>query len=809
MKMMNAKFPRPKLVLLLILCLLLPSFVWLAPVRGEGAIANAPLDGTESDDIYIALPDNYRSVTDVTYVTYATYNRSALPRNANLPPAKIDLDNIFTTPAGSNSSIIDGSIVEITPNAKSKKGGIWSTPNNLMDLTQDFTASMYLYFGNQGTNAADGIAFVIHNDPKGTNALSPNGGGGLGVWAEGKYNGLYNGIQNSVAIEFDTYVNNTSSDSRFDTDSAAGNHVAWNYPGKPSTYVDYQHTVLERARKMIHNDLQYTGPLSNDTWRRFEVKWDAANKQLTYHLEGTNPVIIPIDVEDVFGTNQVYWGFTGSTGSKYAQNRVVFESVPGLVNGEVTETITREDGSVVGQGDFVYKGEELTYTITAKYLSGKQNWKNIIGQTTIHDQVTYVPSSLTLTDRNGTTSLNDNYWSGQTLAVPLQDMSADYEEQTISFQVKVKSLLANTPVTEKFSFVGSNYIGGSDAVTYVIQSTRAPEVTILDEGPILLNAGEDYVVTGTWKDLDNSKGTLHFIINSQLLQKEQLEGGQASEPVEWRYHLIHGLFRPGENTFEVYATNDDGLISTTASLKIMVGSPPTISLRDAGEEITMEAGDEYAISGYWSDLDSDTVDLYYAIDGNEPVNFAPRAANSANKGEEVAYQYAIPAAQLPAGMHQVEVYAIDDSGRKSNVETVTIHVRGQLVFTNAAENISFEPGKIASQPSLSTRNPDWDIRVKDTREQGSSWRLSATLAEPFTDDRGHELKDALIFVDENGNETTMEPGIAADVYTHVTQEDQEISIDWEENRGILMKINPYAYAGNYTGLIRWDLVDAP
>lgn len=799
MKKLNRKFPRPKLAVLLIFCMLLPSFAWSDPVKGEAT--NAMEEG-----IFVTMPDNGSSVTDVTY---ATYNRMAMPRNANLPPPSVTLENIFTTPTGSNSSIINGSIVEITPNAAYQRGGIWSTSNNMMDLTQDFMASMYLYFGNARNNAADGIAFVMHNDPKGNNALA-NNGASLGVWASQDHNGPYNGIQNSVAVEFDTYINNNGlGDGRFDTDSAGGNHIAWNYPGKSSTYVDYYIPLFEWARKMIHKDLQYTGTLSNDTWRRFEVKWDAANKQLTYHLEGTNPVIIPIDVEDVFGTNQVYWGFTGSTGSKYAQNRVVFESVPGLVNGEVNATITRQDGSIVGQGDFVYKGEELTYTITAKYLSGKQNWKNIIGQTTIHDQVTYVPSSLTLTDRNGTTSLNDNYWSGQTLAVPLQDMSADYEEQTISFQVKVKSLLANTPVTEKFSFVGSNYIGGSDAVTYVIQSTRAPEVTILDEGPILLNVGEDYVVTGTWKDLDNSKGTLHFIINSQLLQKEQLEGGQASEPVEWRYHLIHGLFRPGENTFEVYATNDDGLISTTASLKIMVGSPPTISLRDAGEEITMEAGDEYAISGYWSDLDSDTVDLYYAIDRNEPVNFAPRAANSANKGEEVVYQYAILAAQLPAGMHQVEVYAIDDSGRKSNVETVTIHVRGQLVFTNAAENISFEPGKIASQPSLSTRNPDWDIRVKDTREQGSSWRLSATLAEPFTDDRGHELKDALIFVDENGNETTMEPGIAADVYTHVTQDDQEISIDWEENRGILMKINPYAYAGNYTGLIRWDLVDAP
>ncbi|WP_182914700.1 WxL domain-containing protein [Paenibacillus thiaminolyticus] len=201
--------------------------------------------------------------------------------------------------------------------------------------------------------------------------------------------------------------------------------------------------------------------------------------------------------------------------------------------------------------------------------------------------------------------------------------------------------------------------------------------------------------------------------------------------------------------------------------------------------------------------------MYYAIDGNEPVTFASQAANSANKGEEVAYQYAIPADQLPVGTHLIEVYAIDDTGRKSNVEIVTVHVTGKLVFTHAAQYISFEQAKIASHPSLSTRTLDWDIRVQDTRGKGSSWRLSATLAEPFTDDRGHELKDALIYVDEKGIETTMEPGIAVDVYTNATQDDQEISIDWEKNQGIVMKLNPYAYAGNYTGVIHWDLVDAP
>ncbi|MBR8645703.1 hypothetical protein KEH51_21925 [[Brevibacterium] frigoritolerans] len=55
--------------------------------------------------------------------------------------------------------------------------------------------------------------------------------------------------------------------------------------------------------------------------------------------------------------------------------------MPGLVNAEVKETITRKDGAVVDNGALANNGEELTYTINAKYLSGKQDWTDIIVKT--------------------------------------------------------------------------------------------------------------------------------------------------------------------------------------------------------------------------------------------------------------------------------------------------------------------------------------------------------------------------------------------------------------------------------------------
>lgn len=117
------------------------------------------------------------------------------------PPSSIILDGLFTTPStGSNSSIINDQLVSVTPGTANQKGAIWSIDDIKMDLTKDFTATMYLYFGNNGNNAADGMAFVMHNDSRGVNAIAKSGAS-LGVWADEGYNGSKtSGIQKVLLL---------------------------------------------------------------------------------------------------------------------------------------------------------------------------------------------------------------------------------------------------------------------------------------------------------------------------------------------------------------------------------------------------------------------------------------------------------------------------------------------------------------------------------------------------------------------------------------------------------------------------------
>lgn len=750
---------------------------------------------------------------------FPTYGSMMVPKvDAALvqdnPPSKIDLTNIFTTPIGSNSTVINNNIVQLTPALENQKGGIWSTVVNKMDLTKDFSSSMYLYFGNQGSNAADGIAFVMHNDPRGTHALSPNFGSGLGVYA-GETNGSskITGIQNSFAVEFDTYINNKPYDGYFDTNVTRGNHVAWSYPGKESTYIDYN-VLLSFRRTMKHNNIdgnvgvQFPGLLSNDTWRKFTVKWDSKSSSITYQLQGLSPVTVPINVIDVFDATSVYWGFTGSTGGNFQMNRVAFDQVPGLVNGDVNLTIKKEDNSFLNDQEQVLGGKILTYNLNGKYYSGLQDWTNITANTTLDNNVTYIPGSMKITNKDGTRELSDSLWTDKSLKVNIGNMNTKNNDVTISFKVLVNKVNLTTPVTQDAYFYGNNANYYTLPINFDIIANQTPETTISQLSPIHLLVGEELLINGTWYDPDDTTNTLMYELNGSILHSEKLNNPKLNETAPWSYLITSDKLKLGENNFKVTAVDNSGL-SETSSIKVIVESPPKVSLNDANKDVSIEKDKDFTISGTWNDLDSDSINLYYSLDNGIPILFANNVPNTVIKGDDILYSHTIQASQLPIGTHQLTVYGVDDTDRKSNIEKLTINVTGNLTFTNVPTNVSFENMEIPSEPVYAKRNNEWDIRVKDTRGTGSSWRVTATLGENLSDGQGHYLKGALKFIDRNGNSSDMPIGVPVNVYEHNSVNTEEVTLNWQDDKGILLKITPSIFAGNYNGTISWCLVDGP
>lgn len=82
---------------------------------------------------------------------------------APMPPIQgVPVSGVFSVPSGSNSFVSpDGKMVTITKAQQTQVGSIFSTPNNLLDLNDDFSTSMYIYLGDSRSFAGDGMTFEI------------------------------------------------------------------------------------------------------------------------------------------------------------------------------------------------------------------------------------------------------------------------------------------------------------------------------------------------------------------------------------------------------------------------------------------------------------------------------------------------------------------------------------------------------------------------------------------------------------------------------------------------------------------------
>ena len=170
--------------------------------------------------------------------------------------------NVQDPIALSNSAIVNGSATYdsvhhtfvLTPDAAGKAGS--AMLNQRIDLSYDFQASFDVYLGNNA-NGADGLAFVLQNDPRGANAIGGDGG---------NYGAV--GIKNGLGIAFDTWQNANIGD-------MAGDHTDFFKTGAPlaTSRISDQLPIGKRQRQrwplaQRAGQLERDGPYSDLLVRR-------------------------------------------------------------------------------------------------------------------------------------------------------------------------------------------------------------------------------------------------------------------------------------------------------------------------------------------------------------------------------------------------------------------------------------------------------------------------------------------------------------------------------------------------------------
>lgn len=193
----------------------------------------------------------------------------------------------------------NGNEIRLTPALRGQGGSFFTT--DAMNLLNDssFAANFSFRIDSNGGGGdadgigADGLAFVVQTN----NSNVGSTGGGLG----------YQGINNSVAVEFDTYNNGRTSDGN------NGNHVGIGINGNTTTTGN-----VNVASRFNGGDIWDVAVSYNGLTDILNVAWSST----TADPIGA-PITQNVDLASVLGSPNAFFGFTAGTGSFYSTHNIL------------------------------------------------------------------------------------------------------------------------------------------------------------------------------------------------------------------------------------------------------------------------------------------------------------------------------------------------------------------------------------------------------------------------------------------------------------------------------------------------------
>lgn len=156
----------------------------------------------------------------------------------------------------------------------------------------------------------------------------------------------------------------------------------------------------------------------------------------------------------------------------------------------------------------------------------------------------------------------------------------------------------------------------------------------------------------------------------------------------------------------------------------------------------------------------------------------------------------------------ISVTITDHFGNES--QPTTVRVKGVRLELTVPKTLPFKKTKIQFQEVLIPRQNDkWPIHVKDTRGQGSKWKITAKSPEPLSTKDGQQLHPNALIFKLKDEEYNLQDGVL--IYEGVTGENDEMTINWNKGEGILLKVNPSEALPNqeYSTTIHWTLENTP
>jgi len=687
-------------------------------------------------------------------------SRSQAAPIATAPTGVNQLEKVFTLPSAFTNGVANSANIQAVTNAdapytqalevnnsKNQLGGAWSNDANRLDLNKNATIKLWAHFGESAKKAGDGLAFVLQNDPNGTQAASSYKkksivGETMGVWGVDNDNDRTDpaeiaatGIQNSWALEFDTYENKSTSFSdagngtSFDV-GVKGQHVATGYPAAPDQYLHQKvsgFTVIglwgtRHYFTQVHVDPKPEQNLTDGQWHHLVLQWDASTKIMTYTYDDVNPdgsenpnALKHAEVIDTAAFNSedglVRWGVVGTNGSNAGNSLVVFESIPNLVDADADVKVTNTTKQQpVTTGTKVKAKEGLQYDYKLTYNGGHQDWDHIQAKLALPKHVTFDSAEVKYADGSHQ-AVTIPATATETLAFELAHaLTKDNPTATITLKGKADDVKVNDNTTATTStFTGSNFKTEAKAPDYTITVDQLLEIYLLKGGNQTIAKGDDAKITGVVIAEDSEQ-----LNNSKLM-------------------------------------------------------------------------------------------IYPTLNGKKMTPF-----RMSNDDEAGVFNYAIKATDLKVGQNKVDFYVIDDDDNQSKAVTATITVQaGQLGFKTVATTSRFQKVTLDGTAKTVARDNDWNLVVADERGVGSSWQLQASATD-FKNAAGQKLRGKLVYKQGNSSTDINNDGTVIDHHQSTSDTDHyDVTKQWGNDAGMFFETNAGAAPGNYAGKVTWTLSNAP
>ena len=184
-------------------------------------------------------------------------------------------------------------------------------------------------------------------------------------------------------------------------------------------------------------------------------------------------------------------------------------------------------------------------------------------------------------------------------------------------------------------------------------------------------------------------------------------------------------------------------------------------------------------------------------DSGASVEYTDSLQTVSGKADEQG-EFSLPLSQSP----KVGDVATIRANANFLTTSTTVTVSGSVTITSLPD-IPF--GAIAMPRSNSTQkrlNPDWQLELTDTREQGGAWSLYLTLKSPLQSS-GKILPNAVTFTDETSSVVLSDERVL--VKSGVSEKSGIITVSWQEAQGVLLELSDTEeyQKGEYLATLDW------